>query len=141
MNITVKNIEIERLAISKVEIFSNKKLPIKTVYWLSRLQKELDKLLKDFAETRAEIFKKYCLKNEDGTTKVGAKGEFQFTPENAQIVFKEVAELANVEVEIAGINKIKFDLTDPGLDGTLSSEDLIILEPFIEVDFPEAQAL
>ena len=141
MGIKVKNLEIERLAMSKVEIFSNKKLPVKTVYWLSRLQKELDKFLKDYAETRQELFKKYCLKKEDGEPNVGPKGEFQFAPENTQIVFKEVAELANMEVEIPGIERIKFDLSNPNLDGSVSAEDLLILEPFIEVDFPEAQAL
>jgi hypothetical protein len=137
MGITVKNMEIERLAISKVEVFSNKRLPIKTVYWLSRLQKELDKLLKDFGETRVEIFKKYCLKNEDGTPKVSSKGEFQFAPENTQAVLKEVSELANMEVEIPGIEKIKFNLNSPALEGSASAEDLIILEPFIEAEFSD----
>ena len=82
MGIKVKNLDIERLAMSKVEIFSNKKLPVKTVYWLSRLQKELDKFLKDYAETRQELFKKYCIKNDKGEPNVGLKGEIQFAPED-----------------------------------------------------------
>jgi hypothetical protein len=138
MSITVKNIEIERLAVSKVEIFANKKLPVKTVYWLSRLQKELNKLLKDYNEVKTGLFKKYCVKNDDGTPKIGLKGEFQFAGENTQSLLKEVSELANMEVEVLGINKIKLDLNDPGLQGSISAEDLIVLEPFIEIDTPEA---
>jgi hypothetical protein len=137
MGFTVKNTEIERLAMSKVEIFTNKKLSVKSIYWLSRLQKELDKLLRDFNQTKAELLKKYCLKNEDETPKAGPNGEFQFAPENVQLVTKEVSELANMEVEVVGMNKIKLNLDDPGLQGSISAEDLIVLEPFIEVQVPE----
>jgi len=138
MGIKAKNMEIERLAISNVEVFTNKKLTVKTVYWLSRLQKELAKLFKDYADTKAEVLKKYCVKNDDGTPKMNAKGEFQFEgKENTQAVLKEISELANLEVEITGIDKIKLNLDDPGLQGTISADDLLILEPFIEVEIKE----
>jgi spore germination protein GerM len=136
MGIMAKNLEIERLAMNRPEIFTNKKVPAKTAYWLARLQKELEKLLKEYAETRQNLFLEHCLKNDDGTPKVGPKGEFQFASEVTQSILKEVADLANTEVEMPGINKIKINLDDKALDGCLSADDLIILEPFIEVEQP-----
>ena len=136
MGMKVKNWDLERLLASKPEIFGNKKLSVKLIYWLSRLQKDVEIRFKEYGDARVAMFEKYCLRNEDGTIKYGQNGEFNFPPEKTEAVAKELNELRLMEVEVASYNKIKLDLNDKTLEGVLSPNDLAVIEPFVEIIEP-----
>ena len=137
MNMKVKNWDLERLLSAKPEIFANKKLSVKLVYWLSRLQKDVEARFKEYGDARVAMFEKYCVKNEDGTVKYGPQGEFSFPPEKTEAVSKELNELRLMEIEVGPYDKIKLDLNDKTLEGALSPNDLAVLEPFVEIIEPK----
>jgi hypothetical protein len=136
MGMKVTNLNIERLVTSKPEIFGNKKLSAKLIYWLARLQRDIDARLKEYGDARTILFEKYCLREENGVPKFGSNGEFQFAPEVTGIVAKELNELRMEVVEVGPYERIKLDLTDKTLEGVLSPNDLSVLEPFLDVTEP-----
>ena len=136
MGMKVKNWDLERLLASKPEIFGNKKLPVKLMYWLARLQKDVEARFKEYGDARVAMFEKYCLRNEDGTVKYGPSGEFNFPPEKTDAVSKELNELRLMEIEVGSYGRIKLDLNDKNLEGALSPNDLAVLEPFVEIIEP-----
>ena len=137
MSIKVKNKDIERLMVSKVEIFSNRKLPAKLLYWFSRLQKDAEVKFKTYADSQIKLYEKYCLRNDDGSIKYGANGQFQFPPEKMEIAAKQLEEMRESENEIGTYEKIKIDLNDKNLTDLLSPNDLTVLGPFIEIIEPK----
>ena len=137
MSIVVKNKDMERLISSKPEIFSNKKLPIKLLYWLSRLQKDVEAKLKIHADSQIKHYEKYCIRNEDGSVKYGPNGSFQFPRELTETVAKDLEEMRNQEVEVASYDKIEISLNDKTFSGILSPDDLTVLEPFIKIVEPQ----
>jgi hypothetical protein len=133
MSIIVKNKDMERLIVSKPEIFSNKKLPVKLLYWLSRLQKDVETRFKAYANDQIKLYEKHCIRNNDGSIKYGANGSFHFPPEKTEIAAKELEEMREQDIEIGNYNKIEIDLNDKTFDGILSPNDLTVLEPFIKI--------
>ena len=133
MSIVVKNKDMERLIVSKPEIFSNKKLPVKLLYWLSRLQRDVEAKFKSYADSQIKLYEKYCLRNEDGSVKYGPNGSFQFPPEMTEVAAKELEDIRNQDIEIGNYNKIEINLDDKTFDGVLSPNDLTVLEPFINI--------
>ena len=146
MGMMVKNWDLERLWTAKPEIFGNKKLSVKLVYWLSRLQKDVEKRFKEYADARSALFEKYSIKNEDGSSKYGPNGEYSFRKVNDEgkveidrtvEVSKEMDELRQMVIEVTSYEKIKLDLSDKTLEGVLSPNDLTMLEPFVEIVEPK----
>ena len=131
-----KNWDIERLLATKPEIFGNKKLSVKLMYWLSRFQKDIETRFKEYADARLALFEQYCVKDESGSVKYGPNGEFQFPTAVTEKVAKELNGLRQEEVEIGPYDKIKLDLNDKTLEGALSPNDLAVLEPFVEIIEP-----
>ena len=131
-----KNWDLERLLAAKVEVFNSKKLPVRLVYWLSRLQKDIETRFKEYADARVALFEQNCVRDDKGAIKYGPNGEFQFPSEVTEKVAKELSELRLMEVEIGPYDRITLDLNDKLLEGLLSPSDLSILEPFIEIIEP-----
>ena len=139
MSIKVKNKDLERLMVSKLEIFSNKKLPAKLLYWLSRLQRDVETKFKTYADGQIKLYEKYCLRNDDGSVKFGSNGHFLFPPEKTEVVARELEEVREGETEIGTYDKIEIDLNDKTFNGVLSPSDLTILEPFIKILEPQEE--
>jgi len=137
MSIVVKNKDMDRLIVSKPEIFSNKKLPVKLLYWLSRLQKDIEAKFKSYADNQIKLYEKYCVRNEDGSVKYGPNGSFQFPPEMTETAAKDLEEIRNQDIEIGNYNKIEIDLNNETFNGVLSPNDLTVLEPFIKIVEPQ----
>jgi hypothetical protein len=134
--ITVTNGDLERLVSCQPEIFANKKLPAKLLYWLSRLKKDCETNYKEFMEARVKIFEQHCSKDENGNVLFGKNGEYTFQPEVTAALSKEINDLRDIEIEITNYGKIKIDLADHLLENALSANDLTVLDPFIEVIEP-----
>src|SRR5574340_880818 len=135
MAYTVKNSEIQTVLLNLPAIFSNRGLPVKIAYWLSRLQKELRRLSSAFDDERIKIAESSCLKNEDGKPKMGQGNVYEF--DNDEIrdeVQKKIRELLNIEVEV-GINKIDIEIEK--LQGSISPDEIVRLEPFINFIEPK----
>lgn len=131
MSTTVKNREIEELVNRKPPIFTNRGLPVKVVYWLSKLEKELVRCLKDYYKVRMEIISTFCKKDEEGKLLQNVQADtFEFLDDKARgMANQRVLELLDMEV-IIPFDKIQIKLAD--LQGLISADEMVIMDPFIE---------
>src|SRR4030067_561096 len=105
----VKNIEIQNLLLANLEIFRNRKLPVKIIYWLSRLGRDLQKNFKILQEERTKLLEDNCLKGEDGKPKI-ADGQYAYEDEAIKAkAIESVGELMELESEM-GIDKLKIEI-------------------------------
>ena len=132
MSYKVKNSDIRAIMSNEVTLFSARKLEVKTIYWLSRLQKELVNHYRAYEEERLKLNQDYCLVDEKGRPS-NKDGQFQFASEEkrAELIAK-VEELAMVEVEFGG-DKMKILLEQ--LKEIINSNEIVLLEPFVDFIF------
>lgn len=138
MAYTVKNLEIQSVLLNPPAIFSNRGLPVKITYWLSRLQKELRRLAKDMDDERIKIVEAACLRGEDNKPTM-VNNVYQFENDVIQgDVIGKTRELLNLDVEV-GLNQIDINLNDPQFHGAISAEEIIRLEPFVNFIEPKEE--
>ncbi len=131
MSFKVKNADVRAIMSNEVAIFSVRKLEVKTIYWLSRLEKELVKNFRLFEEERIKLVNDLCVRDEKGRPVV-QDGKFKFqTQEIRQELNKKIDELASLEIEI-GIDKLKLPLEQ--LKDVINADEIILLEPFIDFE-------
>jgi hypothetical protein len=129
MSFKVKNLEIQNVLIGRPEVFSNRKLPVKMIYWFSRLERELHRNFKIFNEERTKLLEDYCSKDEKGKPKM-TDNRYDFDDDGQRIeVMKMVNELLDLETEIR-IDKIKIEIDQ--LQDAISADEMTLLEPFVE---------
>ena len=107
---------------------AQKELKGKTAYRVSRMLRELDSEYSLFNETRAELIKKYGVRDENGELVVSENGDYTLEKEHIEDFYKEINDLLKNEIEL-NVNKI--DLDDLG-DITFTPNEMLMLEPFIE---------
>ena len=107
---------------------AQKELKGKTAYRVSRMLRELDNEYSLFNETRAELIKKYGVRDENGELVVSENGDYTLEKEHIEDFYKEINDLLKNEIEL-NVNKIELD--DLG-DITFTPNEMLMLEPFIE---------
>jgi hypothetical protein len=131
MPFKVKNSDIRAIMQSNVSIFNERKLKVKTIYWLSRFQKEIVKCFREYGDERLRLNNDYCSMDEHGKP-VLQNGRFQFeNDEKRNELLARLAELDAIEVEIR-FDKIKIDIND--VQDLISANDILLLEPFIDFE-------
>lgn len=108
-----------------MEKLADMELPVKSVFKLIKLLKEIEPELKNLDETRIKLIKKYGkeVKDENGEENIQVKDE------EKDNYMKEWIEILNTEVEF---DYEKFSLNDLG-DIKLNTKDMLVLEPFFEI--------
>ena len=93
MKLTMKEVvEIGFRTVQKLSMIEGK-VPIKTTYRIGKLEKKMEKIVKDFNEARQKLFLKY------GTTDEKTK-QMNILPENVEAFQKEIEDFVNQEIEI-----------------------------------------
>ena len=145
MPFKVKNDDVRAVMIGQIVLFRERRLNVKTIYWLSRLEKELIKNYRIYEEERLKLNNDYCKLDESGRP-VQKDGDFQFTSEDKRReLFDRVNELRLLEIEI-GIDRLKISLNDLSIvdpnavsgakaspmASLVNADEIRLLEPFIE---------
>jgi len=129
MSIKVNISDVRAIMMSNISIFQERKLGVKTMYWLSRLAKELNSHMRIYDEERNKLIMDNCQKNEKGRPVV-KEGKFQFANEEKEReVIEKIKELSELEFEF-GMDKLKIDINE--LQGFISASEILLLEPFVE---------
>jgi len=130
----VKNIESQNLLLANLEIFSNRKLSVKIIYWLSRLGRELQQNFKILQEERTKLLEDNCLKGEDGKPII-TDSQYAYADESIKTkAIESIGELMQLESEMS-IDKLKIEIDK--LQDAISANEMVLLEPF--VDFVDAK--
>lgn len=109
---------------------SKKQLKARLAFDVSRLLKAADTEVTQFNEARMKVINKFGEKDENGELSTDESGNCRIVPANIPDFNNELNELINAEVEL-NAKKIKMDALED-LDFTPS--DMVVLEPFIEVE-------
>lgn len=109
---------------------SKKQLKARLAFDVSRLLKAADTEVTQFNEARMKVINKFGEKDENGELSTDENGNCRIVPSNIPDFNNELNELINAEVEL-NAKKIKMDALED-LDFTPS--DMVVLEPFIEVE-------
>ena len=109
---------------------SKKQLKARLAFDVSRLLKAADTEVTQFNEARMKVINKFGEKDENGELSTDESGNCRIVPANIPDYNNELNELINAEVEL-NAKKIKMDALED-LDFTPS--DMVVLEPFIEVE-------
>ena len=109
---------------------SKKQLKARLAFDVSRLLKAADTEVTQFNEARMKVINKFGEKDENGELSTDENGNCRIVPANIPDFNNELNELINAEVEL-NAKKIKMDALED-LDFTPS--DMVVLEPFIEVE-------
>jgi len=131
MSITIKHKDIEDILTRKLPIFINRGLPVKTIYWLSRIEKELVNHSKEYHEMRLKFISDSCNKDENGNLMTDPQtGSFIF-PDNGSltIVNRKILELLEMQVNIP-FDRIKIKIDN--LQGSISAKEILIMEQLID---------
>ena len=104
---------------------SAQNLPVKTLYSVYHLMKELDKNLQFYYMRRADICDKYAEEKD---------GKFVPKPEHKEEFEKQMLELLNLDVETGDIKPVRIPADDKF---RLSCDDLAAIEEFIIIKFEE----
>lgn len=130
MTMKIKNKVVESILLRKPEVFSNRKLPVKTVYWLSRLERELIGCSKIYNEEKNKFIMDFCKKDEKGKPIIDpSTGMYKFSDEESMRSLSEkIRELLEAEIEI-NIDKLSINIDD--LQGAISAEEMTLLEPCV----------
>lgn len=86
---------------------SQKQLPIKASYAISKNIAHIESELKIYNKEKQKIVEKYCEKEEDGQLKIN-KGQFVIKPDCREAWDKDIEELNSIENEI-DIHTFKFE--------------------------------
>ncbi len=145
----VRNISVINIVSQLPEIFKNKHLKnFKVIYWLGRLESELDSLARAYDKMRGDLALARALKDKDGIPIT--KGNQYVYSDDLEInlsisneIGRKIIEVLDEEVEIT-IDKIKLnenDLKYKPIGGdeiyAVSPDDIRLLSPFVE--FPEIE--
>ncbi len=109
---------------------SKKQLKARLAFDVSRLLKAADTEVTQFNEARMKVINKFGEKDENGELSTDESGNCRIVPANIPDFNNELNELISAEVEL-NAKKIKMDALED-LDFTPS--DMVVLEPFIEVE-------
>ena len=126
------NVKISDLlnATEVLQELSKKQLKARLAFDVSRLLKAADTEVTQFNEARMKVINKFGEKDENGELSTDENGNCRIVPANIPDFNNELNELISAEVEL-NANKIKMDALED-LDFTPS--DMVVLEPFIEVE-------
>lgn len=126
------NVKISDLlnATEVLQELSKKQLKARLAFDVSRLLKAADTEVTQFNEARMKVINKFGEKDENGELSTDENGNCRIVPSNIPDFNNELNELINAEVEL-NAKKIKMDALED-LDFTPS--DMVVLEPFIEVE-------
>lgn len=126
------NVKISDLlnATEVLQELSKKQLKARLAFDVSRLLKAADTEVTQFNEARMKVINKFGEKDENGELSTDESGNCRIVPANIPDFNNELNELINAEVEL-NAKKIKMDALED-LDFTPS--DMVVLEPFIEVE-------
>lgn len=92
-------------SIPTLQKLSQKQLPIKVSYTISKNIKAIEEELKIYEEERQKLIKKYAELDKEGKPKVNDNGNYIIKQENQLDFNKEVLELLNIETDV-NISKI-----------------------------------
>lgn len=77
-------------------------VPAKTAYRIGKLQRAVEREVRDFSKTREERVKKF------GTEVDGKPGTYRLDPAKREAFTKEIDELLDEEVELEGVTKVNY---------------------------------
>lgn len=112
----------------------DKKLPIGVSFVLTRNSKILKDIFDDIDESRLEIIRQYCVKDDDGNLIVEENGDVQIPPENVDHFNNDISELLNRDTEIT-LEKLSMeDIKKCDLDkyDSLTLKEFEVLEQLVE---------
>lgn len=114
--------------VNSIGIVSNRSLPIKASYAISKNLLKLEKEVEAYNLEREKLLNKYAEKDEAGQRKVNENGNVPIKKEHIEDWNREITELLDIEVEI---NIHKFDLAV--LDNIeISPQELMAIDFMIE---------
>jgi len=114
---------------TKLGEVSQKQLPVKVSYAISKNIAKLEAELKIYNSEREKLIEKYSVKDENGKTIVGKNNQIKIQPEHLEDWNKDFIELLAIENEV-DIHKFKID----ELNGfNISPSELTAIEFMIEV--------
>jgi hypothetical protein len=156
MTTKIKISDVEVVILNRPAVFLNREIPVKVIYWLSRLQDELAKEYKKYQAMRVELIKGFCKldENKNPVTVVkkirtpGGPAEtdvVDFPSDDARRQSNQkIQELLDTEIELP-FDKIKINLNDLMISNTcpecgekakkycaVNSEDMVLLNPFVD---------
>ena len=117
-------------ATDTLQKLAQKDFKAKLAWSISRLLKAAEKEVQEFNEARMNLIKKYGMKDEQNELITDEKGNCKIADENINEFSTELNDLIATEVEI-NANKMSLDLFD---DAEFSPSDMVLLEPFIEIE-------
>ena len=127
MNLTIRKILNDTNALV---VISQKQLPIKVSYAISKNIKKLEKELKIYDEERQKLIDKYCIKDEEGNNVIDENNNLKIADEHLKAWNKEINELMDIEVDI-DIHKFNlYDLMCGNYD--MTPAELMIIDYMIE---------
>lgn len=111
-------------------------LPVKTKYWLGRLQAKLVRLYEAYAKEKTALIDKHASFEEGGEKK---KRRIEEADEGWGAFKKEFDELVAIPVPVAGANKIEvaLDSLTAEQEKNFSAADIAILEDVFDFKFEE----
>jgi hypothetical protein len=134
-NIKVTN--REALELMGNVIWTNRNLPVKTRYWLSRIADKLKSIANAAAKERTQIINDFCVKDEKGNPKKSADNKLVFDPPEkeaeANAAIKELYDIAN---ELPWPRQI-IDIGNLSDAFELSAADMVGAELVVEFVFNE----
>lgn len=110
------------------ESFKDKPVPVKTAYWLSKLNTSAKREAEYYAKELSKILNQYCKKTEDGKFEQDKNGSFVIIEDKVAECNTALAELEKIEIDNPNISFTIDELSS--LD--LSVSDMDVLMPFIK---------
>lgn len=110
-----------------VEKLAKQPLPLRTAYKLKTMMKRINEEHAKFEELRNEAVNLYGEKDADGVLVVQSNGSVNLDGPSMAAFSKELAELANMDVEIGTVK-----LSELGNDIQLTTEEIFYLDAMIE---------
>ena len=144
----ITNKDVQALFMNKPAIFVNRDLPVKTMYWLARLEKKLIDVLTDFNEERNKFIMDFCKKDDKGFPVINkTTNQFEYeSKDDLDKVTGKIIELMNLEIDIP-FEKIRINLEDitkwneeaekKGKEKVINPDEIAVLLQF--VDFKDGE--
>ena len=127
MNLTIRKILNDTNVLVAI---SQKQLPIKVSYAISKNIKKLEKELKIYNDERQKLIDRYWIKDEEGNNVIDENNQFKIADEHIETWNKEINELMNIEVDI-DIHKFNLDSLICG-NYDMTPAELMIIDYMIE---------
>lgn len=127
MNLTIRKILNDA---NSLAVISQKQLPIKVSYAISKNIKKLEKELKIYNEERQKLIDKYCVKDDEGKNLIDENNNLKIADEHLEDWNKEINELMDIEVDI-DIHKFNLDSLMCG-NYDMTPAELMIIDYMIE---------